>query len=128
MLGEKTVENLLWHWDEGWNTEDLATIMSPFAENVVFSSPFVPKLTGNPDRITLDGYEALRSYVRYALQHAPGIRYTIDSSYVGTDTLVIVYTCHNPDGSIRRGSDFMRVDDSGKVAEWRCHYFREADL
>lgn len=123
MLDKATVEHLAWLWDEGWNTGDLATIMMPFATDVVFSSPFVPKLTGDPAKTTIDGYEALRSYVDYALQHAPGIRYTIDATYAGTDTLILVYTCHNPDGTVRRGSDYMRVDEAGKVAEWRCHYF-----
>ncbi|MQY28391.1 nuclear transport factor 2 family protein [Nocardia aurantia] len=128
MLDEQTVQKLLWHWDEGWNSGDLDTIMSPFATDVLFSSPFVPKLLGDPARLTLEGAGPLRDYVRYALEHAPGIRYTVDGSYSGTDTLVIVYTCHNPDGSTRNGSDFMRVGPDGTVAEWRCHYFREPDL
>jgi hypothetical protein len=66
MLDDATVQNLQRHWDEGWNAGDLATIMAPFAADVVFSSPFVPKLTGDPAKTTIDGDEALRSYVEYA--------------------------------------------------------------
>lgn len=56
MLDDATVQGLQRHWDEGWNAGDLATIMAPFAADVVFSSPFVPKLTGDPAKTTIDGY------------------------------------------------------------------------
>jgi hypothetical protein len=123
-VDDATVEKLVRHWDEGWNTPDLATIMAPFAPGVVFSSPFVPQLTGDPARTTIDGADALRSYLEYALQYAGDIRYTVDATYVGPETLVLVYTCHNPDGTKRLGSDSMRVDRAGRVVEWRCHYPR----
>jgi hypothetical protein len=126
MLDDAIVEDLRRHWDEGWNAGDLATIMAPFAADVVFSSPFVSRLTGDPDRTTIDGHDELRSYVDDALRRAPGIKYTLDATYAGTDTLVLVYTCRAPDGTVRRGADSMRVDASGKVAEWRCHYSRDS--
>lgn len=125
MLDDATVQDLQRHWDEGWNAGDLATIMAPFAAGVVFSSPFVPRLTGDPARTTIDGHEALTSYVDYALRHAPGIRYTLDATYAGTDAVVLVYTYRTPDGTIGRGADSMRVDAAGKVVEWRCHYSRD---
>ena len=122
MLDDATVRDLQRHWDEGWNAGDLATIMAPFAPDVVFSSPFVPRLTGDPARTTIDGYEALRAYVDHALRRAPGIRYTLDATYAGTDAVVLVYTYRSPDGTIGQGADSMRVDAAGKVVEWRCHY------
>jgi hypothetical protein len=122
MLDDTTVENLRRHWDEGWNAGDLATIMEPFAPGVVFSSPFVPRLTGDPAKKTIDGIDALRDYVDYALRRTPGIRYTLDATYAGTDAVVLVYTCRAPDGTVRRGADSMRVDAAGKVVEWTCHY------
>ncbi len=122
MVDDATVEDLQRHWDEGWNAGDLDTIMAPFAADVVFSSPFVPRLTGDPDKATIDGYDALRSYVGYALRRAPGIRYTLDATYAGSDAIVLVYTCYSPDGTVRHGADSMRVDATGQVVEWRCHY------
>ncbi len=38
------------------------------------------------------------------------------------DTVVLVYTCHLPDGSEKPGADLMRVDADGRVVEWHCHY------
>jgi hypothetical protein len=53
---------------------------------------------------------------------APGVVF----SYAGTDTLVLVYSCLAPDGTVRRGADSMRVGADGKVVEWRCHYSRDS--
>ncbi|MGZ7014488.1 MAG: nuclear transport factor 2 family protein [Acidimicrobiales bacterium] len=122
MLDEATVEGLRRHWDEGWNSGDLELIMAPFAEDVVFSSPFVPRLTGDPARTTIEGHDDLRAYVAHALERTPGIRYTLDSIYAGTDAAVLVYSCVAPDGTVRKGADSMRVDATGQVVEWRCHY------
>jgi len=122
LLDDATVEDLRRHWDAGWNAGDLATIMAPFAPGVVFSSPFVPRLTGDPARATIEGYDALRAYVDHALRRTPGIEYTLEASYAGTDTVVLVYSCRAPDGTVRRGADSMRVGADGKVTEWRCHY------
>lgn len=122
MLDEATVESLRSHWDEGWNAGDLETIMAPFADDVVFSSPFVPRLTGDPARTTIEGVDALRSYVAHALARTPGIRYTLEGIYAGTDAAVLVYSCVAPDGTIRKGADSMRVDGAGRVVDWRCHY------
>jgi hypothetical protein len=122
MIDDATAEDLRRHWDEGWNGEDLDTIMAPFADDVVFSSPFVPTLTGDPAKATITGHDALRSYVDRALRIHPGIRYTLDATYAGTDTVVLVYTFRHPEGTVGHGADSMRVDASGKVAEWRCHY------
>jgi ketosteroid isomerase-like protein len=70
MLDDATVEDLRRHWDDGWNAGDLDTIMAPFADDVIFSSPFVPRLTGDPEKTTIGGYDALHSYVDYALGDA----------------------------------------------------------
>ena len=124
MIDDATVRRLARCWDEGWNQGDLDTIMAPFAPDVVFSSPFVPRFTGDPDRTTIEGSDALRSYLAAALTRSPGIRYTLDGTYAGTDGIVLVYRCHypDPDRPDKAGADSMRVDASGRVVEWRCHY------
>ncbi len=113
---------LVQHWERGWNGEDVPTIMAPFARDVVFSSPFVGRLTGNLDTTTIDGYDALEAYVSGALQRTPGIRYAVDSVFFGTDTLVFTYTPRAPDGTVRTGADAMRVDGEGRIVDWRSHY------
>ncbi len=108
----------------GWNEGDVDTIMAPFAPEVTFSSPYVPRYTDDPDRTTIEGNDALREYVAGALRRSPGIRYTLDATYVGTDGIVLVYRCHypDPDRPDMAGADSMRLDRSGRVVDWRCHY------
>jgi ketosteroid isomerase-like protein len=122
MIDEATASELGRQWDEGWNRGDVDTIMAPFAPDVVFNSPFVTRLTGDAAKTTIDGYDALRTYVTDALERAPGIRYTVHATYAGTETMVLVYTVHRADGTDKPGADTMRVDADGKVVEWRCHY------
>jgi len=110
------------HWEDGWNERDLETIMAPFARDVVFNSPFVSRLTGDASKPTIDGYDPLYAYVAGALERAGAVRYTANAVYRSTDTMVLVYTCHMPDGTDKPGADTMRVDADGKVVEWRSHY------
>lgn len=122
MLDDTTVDALRRHWDDGWNAGDLDTIMAPFAADVVFSSPFVARLTGDPARTTIEGRDALRAYVADALARTPGIRYTLHGVYAGTDAVVLVYSALTPGGTVHEGADSMRIDAAGAVVEWRCHY------
>jgi hypothetical protein len=119
---DTVVADLVRHWDEGWNGGDVDVIMAPFAEAVTFTSPGIPKITGDPSCRSIEGASALRRYVVDALARAGDVRYTVERALAGIDTVVLVYTCHLPDGSARPGADLMRVDGDGKVVEWCCHY------
>jgi hypothetical protein len=122
MIDDSVVTALARHWDDGWNGGDVDLIVAPFAEGVVFSSPFVPTLTGDPARTAIEGFDAVRTYCADALRRSGDVRYTLDATLVGTDSVVLVYTCHLPGGIDKPGADLMRIDGEGKVVEWRCHY------
>ena len=122
MLDDATVQMLERHWADGWNGRDVDTIMVPFAADVVFSSPGIALMTGDTSRTTIEGYDALRAYIEGALRRSPPIRYALRATYVGVDSIVIVYSCEMPNGTDKPGADSMRVGADGKVVEWRCHY------
>lgn len=118
-----TVSTLATHWEEGWNREDVDTIVAPFAADVLFSSPYVSRFGSDRTRSTLHGLSAVRQYVADSFVRATrGIKYTLDASYAGTDTVVLCYTVHHPSAGDRSGVDTMRIDATGKVVEWRCQY------
>ena len=118
-----TVEAVRRHWDDGWNRGDVDVIMAPFAEDVVFTSPYIPVVGGDPTCTEIVGRDALRTYVSDALVRSPGIRYTVDATHVGTDSVVLVYRCHYPDGRPdMAGVDSMQIDGDGLIADGRCHY------
>lgn len=129
MIDDATSKMLARHWEEGNNACDVEMVVEPFAKNVVLNSPFVSRLSGDPAKTTIEGRDAVREYIANSFRQVPDIRYTLDNTYVGTDSIILLYTCHLPDGRTANGSDFMRVDSEGKVVEWRCHYpFSPADM
>lgn len=123
MIDAARAEELVRAWHEGWNGEDVERIMAPFADTVVFTSPFVARIGGDEAVTSVVGADALRRYVAAALRRTPGIRYTVDAVHLGTDTLVLDYTVRFPDDRPdTTGADLMRIDDRGRVVEWRSHY------
>lgn len=122
VLDDATVRRLEQHWLQGWNDGDVDTIMAPFAPDVVFASPGISIVTGDPSQSTVVGSDALRAYLEHALRFSSGVRYSLQTTYVGTKSIVLVYECGVPDGPQKRGADLMRVDDDGRIVEWRCHY------
>ncbi len=122
MLDKATVERLAHHWEAGWNGRDLDLIMEPFADDIVFGSPYVAKQLGDRAQGMVEGHGELRAYVSAALERAGDVRYTLRDCFAGTDSVVLLYTCHLPGGVDRPGADFMRVGAQGQVLEWRCHY------
>jgi len=122
VIGGQTVERMRRHWEDGWNQNDADLICEPFASDVVFSSPFVPRIVGDLDVWEIRGYDAVRQYVVDSFARATqGIRYRCDEAHAGTDCVILTYTVLHPAGE-RLGVDLMRLDDAGQVVEWRCHY------
>ena len=129
MIDDATSKMLARHWEEGNNACDVEIVMEPFAKNVIFSSPFVSRLTGDPTKTTIGGYDALREYIDNSFRQVPGIRYTLDNTFVGAESIILFYTCHLPDGRTVTGADLMLLDGENKIIEWRCHYpFSPADM
>jgi hypothetical protein len=122
ILDDATVQMLCRHWEDGWNQGDLETIMAPVAPEVVFSSPGISMLTGDPSRTTIEGSNPLRTYIEDALRRAGNVRYTLRATHVGIDSIILLYTCGRPNGPEKLGADLMRVDGDRRVVEWRCHY------
>jgi hypothetical protein len=122
MLDDETVKRLERHWEEGWKAYDLETIVAPFGDNIVFSSPFVSRMTGDPEQTTITGYEAMRAYTADSLRRVPDMNITLDATYAGTDSVILMHTIRLPDGTQVSGADFMRVDEDGKVVDYRSHF------
>ena len=79
-------------------------------------------MTGDASKTTIVGYDALRAYIERALSLTPGVRYELRATHVGTESIVLHYSCGLPDRPQKIGADLMRVNDAGQIVEWRCHY------
>lgn len=124
MITYERVAELRRHWEDGFNQYDADLVMEPIDQDIVFSSPFVQRRTGDPAKVTVEGYDAFRDYIEDSMVRVPGIRYTIESSVVSPQTVVFLYSFTFADGQSANGVDYLRLTDTGKIIEWRCHYPR----
>lgn len=99
---------------EAWNAHDLERVLSHWADECVFTSPWVADLVGEPSA-SLHTKEALRSYWTRALERAPQLRFDDPAVFVGHDSVVITFRNHRgkscaewiqfgPDGRAVRGA------------------------
>jgi hypothetical protein len=79
-------------------------------------------MTGDATKTTIEGRDELRAYIDGALRRTRDLRYALTATYVGTDSVVLVYSCGLPDRAQKIGADSMRLGPGGQVVEWRCHY------
>lgn len=101
-------------WIAAWNSHDLDRILSHYAVDFEFSSPFIATVTGAPSG-RLKGHDAVRAYWTKALARRPDLRFELTTAFAGVDSLVLQYRRHDgnaaaehfefgPDGKVRRSS------------------------
>lgn len=117
MIDRNFAEDFATEWISSWNSHDLDRILSHYAEDFQFSSPFIPSVVGEPSGI-LVGQEAMRSYWSTALERRPDLHFELMELLVGVTSLVIYYNRH--DG--RAGAEHFEFDESGKVIRSSAHY------
>ena len=104
-------------WDSAWNAHDLETILSHYADDVEFVSPFIVKLLGEPSG-TLRGKAALGAYFARALAAYPDLRFEPIAVLTSVDSLVHYY--HSVGGLL--AAEVMFLDGQGKIARVVAHY------
>jgi hypothetical protein len=104
-------------WVASWNSHDPERILSHYAEEVVYRSPFVAQLRGAADG-RLVGQSALRPYVRAGLQRYPRLRFVVRGVFAGAGSVVIEY--ESVDGLL--AAETFVLDPSGRACEVFCHY------
>ncbi|MYX73399.1 nuclear transport factor 2 family protein [Streptomyces sp. SID3915] len=77
-------------WQDDWNSHDLDRVLAHYAEDVVFSSPMIARLTGDPAG-TPHGKAALRAYWTTGPRKIPGLEFEVMDVRAGVDALVIDY-------------------------------------
>ena len=77
-------------WAAAWNSHDLERILEHYTDDVVFASPKIVQLMGEPTG-EVRGKEALRAYWGKGLQHLPDLHFTVEDVRASVDTVVINY-------------------------------------
>lgn len=104
-------------WFAAWNNHDLDAILSHYAEDVEFQSPFITKLLDEPSgKIT--GKVALRDYFAKGLQAYPDLHFEPIQTLFGLDSLVLYYRSVNQ----LLAAELMVLNDQGLVIQVKAHY------
>ncbi len=104
-------------WIDAWNARDLERVLSHWADDCVFTSPLVVKVTGEASG-TVRGKAALREYWRRAMEVNPGLHFTLERTYVGHDSVVIGYRNHRGQAC----AEMVRLGADGRAVAGMAHY------
>ncbi|MGI0492728.1 nuclear transport factor 2 family protein [Alkalinema pantanalense CENA528] len=104
-------------WFKAWNNHDLDAILSHYAEDVEFQSPFITKLLGDPSG-KIVGKEALRAYFDKGLQAYPDLHFEPIQTLLGLDSIVLYYRSVNQ----LSAAELMVLNEQGLVIQVKAHY------
>ena len=82
------------HWIEAWNDHDLERILAHYADDVVFSSPFIQTIGASPSGAIV-GTQALRAYFKAALARYPALTFRLHAVFRGIDSVTLLYESVN---------------------------------
>ncbi|MDB5243138.1 MAG: CbbQ/NirQ/NorQ/GpvN family protein [Spirosoma sp.] len=107
-------------WIRAFNAHDLNAILDHYADELAFYSPLIPLLTCNESGC-ITSKDDLERYFRVGLSTYPDLHFTLQTVFVGIDTLVIQYTSVNA----RLASEVVQLNEQGKAQKVFCHYAME---
>ena len=116
-MTEQDAIKLAKKWLNDWNNHDLDAILSHYADNIEFNSPFIVQLLNDP-KGKIKGKSALRDYFAKGLAAYPELRFELEQILVGVDSIVIYYR------SVKNllAAEWMLVDEQGLVVSVKAHY------
>ena len=104
-------------WLRAWNDHDLDAILSHYADDVEFTSPFVAALNDDPSGI-VRGKEDLRAYFARALERFSDLRFKPLDVLAGVDSVTLSYISVGE----RRAAEVMTLGPDGRVTHVLAHY------
>lgn len=95
-------------WIAAWNARDLDAVLSHYAPEIVFLSPYAERVIGKG---RVEGVEALRNYWRRGLDANPDLLFELDAVLNGFEALTILYRNHRG----QQVAETVEFDGAGKV-------------
>lgn len=117
MLTIEMAETFVRDWIDAFNAHDLPRILSHYADDLEFSSPFIPLLKFN-DTGVIRSKTDLETYFAIGLNAYPELHFRLHNFFTGIDTVVIYYTSVNG----RLAAETFRLNAEGKAVQVTCNY------
>ncbi len=117
VVNEETLQSFACSWIAAWNCHELEAILTHYADEVEFSSPFVVTLAAAADG-RLSGKAALRDYVARGLQAFPGLKFELLHVFSGINGGTLVYRSVND----LLAAETMEFNEAGLVRRVNVSY------
>lgn len=104
-------------WIEAWNKHDINEILSHYADDVQFYSPFIKLLNFNESGVITNKTD-LKKYFEIGLNAYPELHFQFHQCFTGINTLVIYYTSVNG----RLAAEVFELNEEGKAVKVFCNY------
>ena len=121
MISAERAKQFANDWVAAWNAHDLKKILSHYADEIEFSSPFVVQLFNEPAG-TLLGKERLEAYFARGLSAYPDLKFELLHVLPSIQSVVLSYR------SVKNllAAEVMFFDSMGKVIKVVAHYTEPA--
>jgi hypothetical protein len=104
-------------WIEAWNSHQIEAILSHYAEDVEFTSPFIVRLLNQPSG-TIHGLSELRAYFLKGLEAYTDLHFELIEVLEGVNSVVLYY--HSVKNLM--SAEVMVFNEKGKVSKVIAHY------
>ena len=118
-MNENEAQAFAARWIDDWNRHDAQMLLSHYAENVEYASPFVATLAKEPSGI-LRGRAALERYIAAGLAAYPDLHFELRQVFVGVQSVVLHYRSVND----LLAAETLIFDNQGKICRVLAHYTR----
>ncbi|HVZ80078.1 MAG TPA: nuclear transport factor 2 family protein [bacterium] len=104
-------------WIKAWNSHDLNAILSHYAEDVQFTSPFIVRLMNEPTG-TIHGKDKLKPYFEKGLKAYPDLKFELAEVLEGVSSVTLYYK------SVKglMAAEVMFLNEKGLVQRVVAHY------
>ena len=116
-LSDQKRHNLAHDWYDAWNSRDAKAICALYAEDVVFTSPFITRLGISEDGL-ITGIAAFMNYVQSTLPRVPNLKFEPMANCLGTQGTTLVY--RNQSGHIV--AEAHAYDEDGLIHKANAAY------
>ena len=117
MLTESDAKRFAEEWIAAWNSHDLDSILSHYAEGVTLTSPVAAKILNDASGI-VNGRSAIREYFKRGLEVYPDLRFEPQDVMFGLSSIVLCY--RNQKGT--KTAEYMEVGPDGKILRVVANY------
>ena len=104
-------------WLEAWNNHDLTAILTHYHEDIIFCSPVVEKVLGDPQGV-VTGKKNLKNYFDKQLAKFSDLHFQLLDVFTSPQTIVLYY-------KINRGllaAEVMLLDENMQITQVFANY------